>query len=87
MKRDIINDEIVICVYENGIEGRELLRICCAEDTVTREDRLSNGYMLLSSRGEISYLASIPAESGANAPEDGLSITAADAAVCFRVIK
>lgn len=87
VKRDIINDEIVICVYENGIEGRELLRICCAEDTVTREDRLSNGYMLLSTRGEISYLASIPAESEANAPEDGLSITAADAAVCFRVIK
>ncbi len=81
VKRDAINDEMVVCAYTNGTEGRELLRICCAEDSVSRDDRISSGYMLLHSKGESSYLAYIP-QSGNN--RDGLSVTAGDAAVNFR---
>ncbi|MBQ8297558.1 MAG: hypothetical protein IJX77_07245 [Ruminococcus sp.] len=83
VKRDAINDEIVFCAYENNQIGRELLRICCAEDSVTREDRISAGYMLLSTKGESSYLAYIPASDA----EDGLSLSAADMAVYFKLKK
>ncbi|MCR5600464.1 MAG: hypothetical protein K6G33_06980 [Ruminococcus sp.] len=78
--RDIVNDEIVFCKYSDEGMGRELLRIFCAEDLPSREDRISGGYMLMHTKGEASYLAFIPAD---NDP-DGLSITAGDAAIGFR---
>lgn len=83
VKRDTINDEIVFCAYENGQAGRELLRIYCADDLASREDRLSSGYMLLHTKGELSYLAYIPS-SDADAAEDGRELSAGDAAVYFK---
>lgn len=81
IKRDAINDEIVFCKYNKGAEndeiGKELLRICCAEDEASREDRLYTGYMLLRTKGDLSYLASIPSS------DDDLSITQADVAIGF----
>lgn len=84
VKRDAINDEMVFCSYADGKPGRELLRICCAEDTVSREDRISTGYMLLKTKGESSYLAYIP-QSGER--KDGLSITSGDAAIGFSFVE
>ncbi len=83
VKRDSINDEIVFCAYENGETGRELLRICCAGDSASREDRISSGYMLLHTKGESSYLAFLPTPADDNG-EDVLSLSAADAAVYFK---
>lgn len=83
-KRDAINDEIVFCAYENGAAGRELLRLYYADDPVSREDRLSAGYMLLHTKGDPAYLALIP-QSGDNS--DGLSLTAGDVAIGFRYIE
>ena len=80
VKRDIVNDEIVFCAYSGGKTGRELLRICCAVDTPSREDRLSNGYMFLRSKGEAAYLAYIPQDSSG----DGLTLSAGETAVGFR---
>lgn len=80
--KDLVNDEIVFRSYVNGKEGRELMRIYCAEDEPSRQDRLSNGYMLMHTKGESAYLAYITPRSD-NAPED-LAITAGDAAVGFR---
>lgn len=83
IKRDAINDEIVFCEYnkdaENGSIGRELLRIYCAEDEVSREDRLYTGYMLLRTKGDSSYLACIPP----SADDDDLSVSQADVAIGF----
>lgn len=83
IKRDAINDEIVFCEYnkdsENGEIGRELLRIYCAEDEASREDRIYTGYMLLRTKGDSSYLAYIPQ----TADDNGLSITQADVAIGF----
>lgn len=81
VKRDIINGEIVFCSYSDGNTGRELLRIFCAEDTPSREDRLLSGYMLLRTRGETSYLAYIPQDG--EQYDDGLNATAGDVAVGF----
>ncbi|WP_297958594.1 hypothetical protein [uncultured Ruminococcus sp.] len=82
VRRDIVNDEIVFCTYgENGM-GRELLRIFCAEDQPSREDRLTGGYMLMHTKGESSYLAFVPPDPD-NAG-DGLSISAGDVAAGFR---
>jgi len=84
VKRDAVNDEIVFCSYTEGSVGRELLRIYCAEDAVTRDDRIYTGYMLLKTKGESSYLAYIP-KSADNS--DGLSLTAGDVAVGFRFME
>lgn len=82
VKRDAINGgELVFCTYSDGQMGRELLRIYCAEDTASREDRLSNGYMLLKTKGETSYLAYIPPYS--ELYDDDLSAAAGDIAVGF----
>ena len=62
--------------------GRELLHIFCAEDQPSREDRISGGYMLMHTKGDSSYLALIP--SNPDVDNDGLTITAGDAAVGFR---
>ena len=78
--RDTLNDEIVFCKYESGGMGRELLRIFCAEDEPSREDRISLGYMLMHTKGDSAYLAFIPNDNS----DDDLSITPADAAVGFR---
>lgn len=83
VKRDSINDEIVFCAYSGGETGRELLRIYCAEDSASREDRIASGYMLLHTKGESSYLAYIPGSSD-SAENDGLGLSAADAAVYFK---
>lgn len=81
VKHDFINDEIVFCSYEDGKARRELLRIYFATDPPSIEDRLSNGYMLLKTKGESAYLAYIPYQ---NDNTDGLSITEGDVAVGFR---
>jgi hypothetical protein len=81
VRRDAVNDELVFCAYSNGEFGRELLRIYCAEDSPSREDRLSGGYMLLHTKGDSAYLAYIPQSTA----DDGLSLTAADAAAGFRL--
>ncbi|WP_152537167.1 hypothetical protein [Ruminococcus flavefaciens] len=82
VKRDIVNDEIVFCAYDGNGMGRELLHIFCAEDQPSREDRISGGYMLMHTKGDSSYLALIP--SNPDVDNDGLTITAGDAAVGFR---
>ncbi len=82
VRRDTVNDEIVFCEYSNGEMGRELLRIFCAGDVPSREDRLSGGYMLMHTKGETAYLAFIP--QSVDTEGDGLSITMGDAAVGFR---
>lgn len=81
VKRDSINDEIVFCSYANGETGRELLRIYFATDQPSIEDRISNGYMFLQTKGDSAYLAFIPVQ---NDNTDGLSVTEGDVAVGFR---
>lgn len=81
IKHDFINDEIVFCAYDDGKTGRELLRIYFSADTPSLEDRISNGYMLLHTKGDSEYLAYIPFQDG-NA--DGLSVSEGDVAVGFR---
>lgn len=83
VRRDAINDEIVFCAFSDGEVGRELFRIFCAGDTASLEDRLANGYMLLHTKGELSYLGCIPPDED-DSPDDGLGITSGDAAVCFK---
>lgn len=83
VKRDSINDEIVFCAYSDGETGRELLRIYCAQDSASREDRIASGYMLMHTKGESAYLAYIP-PAAENAQEDGLSLSSGDVSVCFR---
>lgn len=82
VRQDSVNDEIVLSVYENNQIGRELLRIYCAEDSASKEDRLSSGYMLMQTKGESAYLVSIP-ENSAEETDDGMGITASEAAVYF----
>lgn len=84
VRRDAINDEIVFCAYADKTVGRELLRIYYAEDPVSRDDRLSAGYMLLHTKGDSAYLALIP-QSGDN--RDGLSVTSGDVAIGFSYIE
>ena len=79
VERDSINDEIVFRSYVNGTEGGELLRLYCAKDQPSREDRIANGYMLLHTKGDSAYLAYIPQETDNN----GLTPTAGDVAVGF----
>ncbi|MCM1314713.1 MAG: hypothetical protein NC205_01180 [Prevotella sp.] len=81
IKHDFINDEIVFCSYENGQTGRELLRLYFSADTPSLEDRISNGYMLLKTKGDSAYLAYIPFQDDST---DGLSVTEGDVAVGFR---
>jgi len=81
IKRDSVNDEIVFCSYEDGKVGRELLRIYFATDPPSIEDRISNGYMLLQTKGDSAYLAYIPIQ---NDNSDGLAITEGDVAVGFK---
>lgn len=80
VKRDSINDEIVFCSYENETAGRELLRIYFATDQPSIEDRISNGYMLLQTKGDSAYLAYIPIQ---NDYDDNLSLTEGDLAIGF----
>ncbi len=83
VKRDSINDEIVFCAYSDGKTGRELLRIYCAEDSASREDRITSGYMLMHTKGESAYLAYIPPVSD-NAEDGELSLNSGDVSACFR---
>lgn len=80
VKRDSINDEIVFCSYENETAGRELLRIYFATDQPSIEDRISNGYILLQTKGDSAYLAYIPIQ---NDHDDNLSLTEGDLAIGF----
>lgn len=80
LKRDAINDELVICAYENNEIGTELMRIYCAEDIASREDRMASGYLLLRTKGDSAYLAQL-AEIDENTP---LSIKEAEAAIGFK---
>lgn len=84
VRRDAINDEMVFCAYADKTVGRELLRIYCAEDPVSREDRISAGYMLLHTKGDSAYLALIPQSGGES---DGLSVSAGDVAIGFSYIE
>ena len=83
IKRDAINDETVFCEYNGDSEtnkiGRELLRIYCAEDEASREDRLYTGYIMLRTKGDSSYLAYIPPSS----TDDDLYISQTDVAIGF----
>ena len=83
IKRDAINDETVFCEYNGDSEtnkiGRELLRIYCAEDEASREDRLYTGYIMLRTKGDSSYLAYIPPSS----TDDDLYISQTDTAIGF----
>ncbi|NLT10446.1 MAG: hypothetical protein GXY08_13260 [Ruminococcus sp.] len=83
VRRDALNDEIVFCAFSDGKTGRELMRICRADDAPAREDRLLNGYMLMGTKGEYSYLAYIPKN---NREDDSLTPTVGDTAVGFRMI-
>ncbi len=83
VRRDAVNDEIVFCAYSDGEIGRELLRIYCAEDSASREDRISSGYMLMGTKGDSAYLAYISYNQ--TTTDDGLSPTAGDAAVGFKM--
>ena len=59
VKRDAVNDEIVFCALtEEGTAGDELVRVYVAEDTASREDRISAGYMLFHTKGDSAYLVS-----------------------------
>lgn len=80
VKRDAINEEMVFCVYDGDKIGRELLRIYCAEDEASREDRISTGYIILRTKGKSSYLAYIPPSAD---NDDNLSISQADTAIGF----
>lgn len=82
VRRDTVNDEIVFCAFRGGEVGRELFRIYCADDNASLQDRIANGYMLLHTKGENSYLGYIPPNSGDDA--DGLDISSGDAAICFK---
>lgn len=79
---DTVNEEMVFSKFKDGKKERELLRIFCAEDTASRDDRLSNGYMLMGTKGDSSYLAYIPTSSSLD--EDNLTPSAGDVAVGFR---
>ena len=59
------------------------MRICCAEDEPSRQDRLSNGYMLMHTKGDSAYLLYVTPKSD-NDPDD-LAITSGDAAIGFKV--
>lgn len=83
IKRDAVNDEIVFCACQDGETGRELMRIYCAEDSASREDRLSSGYMLMGTKGDSAYLAYIPYNQ--TIVDDGLSPSAGDVAVGFKM--
>lgn len=83
VRRDAVSDEIVFCAFSEGETGRELLRICCAEDSVSREDMISSGYMLMGTKGDSAYLAFIPYNQ--TNTDDGLSPTAGDVAVGFKM--
>lgn len=85
VKHDVINDETVFCSYDENGYGADLMRIFCAEDVPSLEDRLSDGYMLIHTKGNLSYLVYIHA--GSNAEADGLAISAGDAALAFRFME
>lgn len=80
VRRDAVNDEIVFCAYSEEGMGRELMRIYRADDEASAKDRISTGYMLLRTKGDSAYLAYISPNSENS---DGLSVTAAEAAVGF----
>lgn len=80
LKRDAINDELVICAYENNEIGTELMRIYCAEDIASREDRMASNYLLLRTKGDSAYLAQLPQ----NDKNTSLSINEAEAAIGFK---
>jgi hypothetical protein len=84
VRHDATNDEIVFSAYADGKAGRELLRIYSAEDSVSREDRISAGYMLLHTKGDSACLAYIP-QSGDES--DGLSVSSGDVAIGFSYIE
>ena len=81
VRRDPISNELAFHALSDGKRGRELMRICHADDAASREDRLSTGYMLLHTKGDSAFLAFIP-QYGEHA--DGLSVTSGDVAVGFR---
>ncbi len=83
VSKDLVNDEIVFRTFSEGKSGRELMRICCAEDEPSRQDRLSNGYMLMHTKGDSAYLLYVTPKSDNDS--DDLAITSGDAAIGFKV--
>ena len=83
VRLDAVNDEIVFCSYTNGQVGRELMRLYCANDSPSASDRLSNGYNLLRTKGDKSYLAYIPKYE--EPYDDNLALTAAELSVGFKM--
>ena len=83
VSKDLVNDEIVFRTFDDEKNGRELMRIFCAEDEPSRQDRLSNGYMLMHTKGDSAYLVYVTPKSDNDS--DDLAITSGDAAIGFKV--
>lgn len=83
VRLDAVNDEIVFCSYTSGQVGRELMRLYCANDSPSASDRLSNGYSLLRTKGDKSYLAYIP--NYEEPYDDNLALCAAELSVGFKM--
>lgn len=86
VKRDSVNDEIVFNSKIDGETGKELLRIYCAEDSASKEDRISSGYMLLHTKGESAYLAYI-SDNTDNTENNFPELSAGDTAIYFKFIE
>lgn len=82
VRRDSVNDEIVFYEFDGKITGSELLRVFVATDSASREDRISNGYMLMHTKGGSAYLAYIPPFSQTG--DSTLFLTPGDVAVRFK---
>jgi hypothetical protein len=84
VRLDTLNDEIVFYKYTNNSEkssdSADLLRIYIAEDTASKEDRISAGYQLMYSKGEAFYLASVT-------DDEELGISTGELVLCFKYIK
>jgi len=80
VKLDTLNDEIVFYKYTNNSDENVLLRIYTAEDSASKEDRISAGYHLMYSKGEAFYLASVGSD-------DELGISTGELALYFKYIK
>ena len=76
VKLDTLNDEVV---FYKLSDRTELLKIYTAEDSASREDRMTAGYQVMYSKGEAYYLACV-------ADDEELGISTGDLALCFKYI-
>lgn len=76
VKLDTLNDEIV---FYKLSDQKELLKIYTAEDSASREDRITAGYQIVHSKGEAYHLVYVE-------NEDELSISTGELALYFKYI-